>query len=148
MLIIYHSRNAFAARQAALLHVGRLSALQPASSAQWLSMREALGGDRALQAAGLWPVGDGVYALGRASRAGVVEQAFAGMASLFSLDSSSCVLQAVGQPQAWTDIASNLLRAVGLTGLACRVDVSALQRSWQESVSAVGQVRRRLGGTP
>jgi hypothetical protein len=143
MLIIYHSRDVFSARQAAALHAGRL-----APGADWHSVRDALGGDGAPRAQGLWQAADSIYALGQASQPQVVVHAFDSLAESFAIDRGRYVLAPVGPTVAWSDRLAGLLRWCGLSHWAEQVEVGALLRGRPAAEQAVAQTRRRLGEMP
>jgi hypothetical protein len=148
MLVIYHSRDPFPARQAAAIHAGLLPERPPATAAELDAYRERLGGDTAHTHLGLWTAGaEGdrrILALGRASRPDVVWRAFHDVAALFGIPPERFVLQHVGRAVAWTDIKVMVLRRLGLPGLARRVEHRALLRAWADARQAVNDVRLRL----
>lgn len=144
MLVIYHSRGALPARQAAALHLGWVT---PADSQQ--EVFERLGGRGAFATLGLWALGCDqagrtVYAFGRASRPDVVHRAFHGMAHLFGLERDTFLLANVGAPVAWTDIGVRSPDRMGLHRLADWLALVGLQRGWQDAAAATRTMEERL----
>lgn len=146
VLIIYHSRDPLPARLAAALHGARVPDAPPDDV---MPIREALGGDGAADARGLWMAGDTadglrLCALGRASRPDVVHRAFYSLADTFGLNHGGFLLQRVGGTVAWTSLKTQVLQKLGLRRLALQVELKALQRAWGDARRAVAEVRQRV----
>jgi hypothetical protein len=130
MLVIFYSRGAFPARQAAVRYLG-------GRPGEWQVDR--------LRRDGFWHVGDdpqgrGVYALGGVSRPDVIFRAFHGMVGLFGLSHAELVLQPVSSSVAWADMGSALLRKLGLRGMAEQLEAREVAQSWAEADLAVVQL--------
>lgn len=154
MLVIYHSRGAYSARQAAAMHLGLLPAEPPADPAP---MRERLGGDQAMQYEGLHvlgtdPHGHRIAALGRASRPDVTHRAFQAMADVFGIDERSFMLQSVGPVVDWRELGARLAARLGWRSLALRLQLSDVAAQWGPAAEAAATGAQRLavlghGGT-
>lgn len=150
MLVIYHSRDYLPARQAAAIHTGLLPPGPPADLREARSILEA---GRALTATGLWAAGtdsDGrrIFAVGRASRPEVAYRAFCAMANLMGVDRSRFLLQNVGSPVAWAELAVSALGRLGLVRLAERLELGILRRTWAQAGCAVSEANQRLQRRP